>query len=522
MEVTCFRSFVVTLASSLVTLALAAQKAPDLVLINGRVFTADRSNPRAEAVAISGNTIAAVGSSEAIARLAGPNTMRIDLQGRVVIPGINDAHTEHAPSPETFVLSITPESTFDGVGLALISAADESPAVTWLTGTVGQQVLIDPAVTAAALEKVAPGRKVMLASSTGHAFVFSPAALTALKIRRDTPDPVGGSFERAGNGDITGKAFEYAAWNAERRFVDSVSDDEAVTSLRDFASAAIRDGVTSVQNVSRLPFGRYEKSVRHADVPLRIRMIRSPGTDANGRDRGEGSNFAARDRERKYSIVSGTEWVLDSPSGQLNFHTSEISQMLADSLAANDQLLLRVENERTVAALFDAMKATAGVDWKSKRVRFENGDALTANLIPIAKSLGIVVIEDPASGAARVKNLLSAGIPVALRSRGEINPYRNIMLAATAITREEAVDAYTRGSAFAEFSENEKGTVAAGKVADLAVLSQDIFTVRAGLLPETTSLLTILDGKIVYDAGVLPVPGHRPRSKWPLEPLPTP
>src|SRR5438093_6859181 len=259
MEVTCFRSFVVTLASSLVTLALAAQKAPDLVLINGRVFTADRSNPRAEAVAISGNTIAAVGSSEAIARLAGPNTMRIDLQGRVVIPGINDAHTEHAPSPETFVLSITPESTFDGVGLALISAADESPAVTWLTGTVGQQVLIDPAVTAAALEKVAPGRKVMLASSTGHAFVFSPAALTALKIRRDTPDPVGGSFERAGNGDITGKAFEYAAWNAERRFVDSVSDDEAVTSLRDFASAAIRDGVTSVQNVSRLPFARYEK-----------------------------------------------------------------------------------------------------------------------------------------------------------------------------------------------------------------------------------------------------------------------
>ncbi|PYQ51081.1 MAG: hypothetical protein DMF59_08945 [Acidobacteria bacterium] len=140
----------------------------------------------------------------------------------------------------------------------------------------------------------------------------------------------------------------------------------------------------------------------------------------------------------------------------------------------------------------------------------------------MAKSLGIVVIEDPASGAGRLKNLLSAGIPVALRSRGDINSYRNIMLAATAITREEAVDAYTRGSAFAEFSENEKGTVAAGKVADLAVLSQDIFTVRAGLLPETTSLLTILDGKIVYDAGVLPVPGRRPRSKLPLEPLPTP
>jgi predicted amidohydrolase YtcJ len=74
---------------------------------------------------------------------------------------------------------------------------------------------------------------------------------------------------------------------------------------------------------------------------------------------------------------------------------------------------------------------------------------------------------------------------------------------AEAITREEAVDAYTRGSAFAEFAENEKGTIAAGKLADLAVLSQDIFRVPAEALPDTKSVVTIVDGKIAYDGGII-------------------
>jgi len=111
-----------------------------------------------------------------------------------------------------------------------------------------------------------------------------------------------------------------------------------------------------------------------------------------------------------------------------------------------------------------------------------------------------------------VKSLLKAGIPIAIGSDGPMNPGLNIMLATTApgntaeaLTREEAVDAYTRGAAFAEFAENDKGTIAVGKLADLAVLSQDIFHVPAEALPATTSLLTVVDGKIAYDAGALPI-----------------
>jgi hypothetical protein len=91
-----------------------------------------------------------------------------------------------------------------------------------------------------------------------------------------------------------------------------------------------------------------------------------------------------------------------------------------------------------------------------------------------------------------------------------MNPGLNIMFAvihplnpSEAITPQQAVTAYTRGSAYAEFAEMEKGTLAKGKLADLVVLSQDIFHVPPGDLPNTSSVLTLVDGKIIYDAGML-------------------
>ena len=109
-----------------------------------------------------------------------------------------------------------------------------------------------------------------------------------------------------------------------------------------------------------------------------------------------------------------------------------------------------------------------------------------------------------------MRSLLNAGIPVALGSDGPMNPYLNIMLAtidpdrpAEAMTREQAVIAYTLTSAYAEFAEKDKGSLEPNKLADLAVLSQDIFAVTPPELPKTESLLTLVGGKIVYDAKVV-------------------
>ena len=142
-----------------------------------------------------------------------------------------------------------------------------------------------------------------------------------------------------------------------------------------------------------------------------------------------------------------------------------------------------------------------------------------------ARNLGVIVVLNPAHFLppdmiyARYspqtkffpfRSLIEAGIPVALGSDGPMNPFLNIMLATIhpsrpteAITREQAVRAYTYGSAFAEFAENEKGTIAKGRLADLVVLSQDIFVAPVPGLPNTRSVLTIVGGKIVYDAKAL-------------------
>src|SRR5262249_2567627 len=109
-----------------------------------------------------------------------------------------------------------------------------------------------------------------------------------------------------------------------------------------------------------------------------------------------------------------------------------------------------------------------------------------------------------------MRSLLDAGIPLALGSDGPNNPYLNIMLATTypgksreAITREQAVIAYTLTAAYSEFADKDKGSLEPGKFADLAVLSQDIFSVPPPELPKTESVLTMVGGKIVYDAKAL-------------------
>ena len=186
--------------------------------------------------------------------------------------------------------------------------------------------------------------------------------------------------------------------------------------------------------------------------------------------------------------------------------------------------MLHISGYPAAKTVLDAMDATGGkAVWSSRRLRFEHGDGAYSDLVERIKTYGIVVVQNPShfmalagagdspfAKAQPVKSLLAAGIPVALGSDGPTNPFLNILFAtlhanhpSEAITREQAVTAYTLTSAYAEFAEKEKGSLEAGKLADLAVLSQDIFTVPPPELPKTESVLTMVGGKVVYDAHAL-------------------
>jgi predicted amidohydrolase YtcJ len=279
---------------------------------------------------------------------------------------------------------------------------------------------------------------------------------------------------------------------------------------------------------------------------VRMRLIRWPATDQQGRDVKEGLDLPLHPPGMPLVTVSGTKWVLDGTplergmavrgeyrdrpgwSGALNFPESEIVAMLRETVARNDQSLLHAPGDKTIDAVFKAMIAADPVEshWAARRVRLEHGDGLFLDLVPLAKKLGVVVVQNPThfdpgmnpviarfgpmSPYCPLRSLVATDIPLAIGSDGPMNPGLNIMFAIThplspseAITPQQAVTAYTRGSAYAEFADKEKGTLAPGMLADLAVLSQDIFKASPGDLPKTSSVLTLVDGKIIYDAGVL-------------------
>jgi predicted amidohydrolase YtcJ len=532
-----------------ITPAKCQQIAPDLVLLNGRIFTSDARQPYVQALAIRGERITATGDSAKIKALVGPNTKLIDLGGRTVIPGINDAHNHLGIAPANHVdLDLaSPDPAWPEMKAAITAAALKASKGTFINGTIGWKIFRDLAVDRNALDQLAHDNPVVLQTFTNHAWIMNSAALAQAGIREDPPDPLGGRFERSSDGRLTGVIREYAVFNVERTFANETSEADALSELRNTFFEAVKWGITTIQDMSNdMPPERCLPLLEKMPSPIRVRVMRMPGTTAAGRDIQEGR--PAPRSSNPLITVSGTKWMLDGtpvegtfasrddPSTvgdfvlheQLTFPKDQLAGMLRETLQDQDQLMVHVSSYLPAAAMVDAMQSAGGKQvWAKRRLRFEHGDGLTPDLVPRVKELGIVVVQNPSHLTVEnldpalhsifenlkvqpLRSLLDAGIPVAFGSDGPTNPYLNIMFAtldpnrpSEAITREQAVIAYTLTSAYAEFAEKDKGSLEPGKLADLAVLSQDIFTVDASDLPKTESLLTMVGGKIVHHGRVI-------------------
>lgn len=258
--------------------------------------------------------------------------------------------------------------------------------------------------------------------------------------------------------------------------------------------------------------------------------------------------------------VSGVKWILDGTgierlsflrapfadragwNGQLNLPIDTLRTMLREAVAQRSQPVLHVIGASAIALTLATMESvTPEPVWRQLRPRLEHAEWLTPDLRTRA-TVGHRRRQNPThftDGPARMRarfgdarspyyqpfaSLVTAGIPLAIGSDGPLNPFLNLQLAVThpdspreALSREQAVVAYTRGSAYAEHSERTKGTLAPGFLADLAILSQDIFAVPDDQLPETVSVMTIVGGRIAYDAGVLS-PRGAPGAARPTRP----
>ncbi len=500
----------------------SAAPAPDVVLAGGRIFTADEANPWAEAIAVRGERIVAAGSNAEIRALATPATRVIELGGRLVVPGINDAHV-HAPgsSSGAVQLRIANDSTVEQLLSAVETAAVENVDGTILEGDVPPQLLDDPRLTRDALDALTRRHPVMLGTLAGHSVLHNTRALELRGIAEDVRDEQGGWYGRDASGRLNGWVYEHALWSSDRRLAAARPDGAFAEGMRRFSEQAIRFGITSVQSMPVIERDRAMRIAAATEMPLRWRWMDFRMASVND------------------TPLVATKYILDGTPiergaamradyadaaghrGRLNYSDADIQRIVAAHAKSDAPLLLHISGDLAIAKVVAAMRATPA-DWPSKRVRIEHGD-MSAAFLDDLKELGVIVVQNPShfmlpqlmarrydASTLRAyepfRTLADKGMRVAIGSDGPVNPWLNLMFATVhannpseAMTREQAVIAYTRGAAFAEFAEREKGMLAPGMLADLAVLSQDVFTVPPNELPKTAAVLTMIGGRVVWE-----------------------
>ncbi|GEO11083.1 amidohydrolase [Segetibacter aerophilus] len=535
------RSTLLLVIATLSCTAIFCQTA-DIILTNGKIFTSNTTQLYAEAIAIKGNRVVGVGSTQTINKLRKPTTKVIDLKGKTVVPGFNDAHYHHEPYTLGYNIPFPQdgsEPSWQQLKDSIAAAIRQQPKGTFINATMGNDVGTDTSINRWVLDQLAPDHPLMINAYWGHVTYFNTAAIKVFGISETEPDQKGGFFGRfPGTQKLDGRAYENAC--NYLRLKRPTSQQLFLASLNDLGKQALFFGVTSIQNMcTGASPQQFIATLQKQSLPIRLRLIQWGKMNQDGSLALPSKNLSPKIKELPMVNVSGTKWMLDGTpiersawysvdykdqpgwKGRLNFTKAETRSILDELESRRDQPMFHAVGDSTIDFLLNELGEKPGT-WSVRRVRFEHGDGLLPASYAAAEKLQIIVVQNPThfsiagllnqrytpkllQNAAPMKSLLQAGIPVALGSDGPLNPYLNIMFAcmhpfrpAEALTVGQAVIAYTKTSAYAEM-QDDKGMLAPGQLADLVVLSQDIFTIPLPQLPATNSVLTMVNGKIVLN-----------------------
>src|SRR3546814_312016 len=438
------------LPACLLLLAAMPAVATDLILHNGLVWTGDPARPSASALAIEDGRITAVGDDATILALAGPDTQRIDLQGHRVVPGINDAHVHLGARPPSTELEL-PFPKPDAAQVLDALRAQPRDGEGWITGQVGGQAFADPRLDIDRLDALQPTRPVMLASWTGHGAIVNSAAQRALALDLDAP-VAGGWYGENDAGEFDGRLYEYAQWRLQA-LQPLLPDETVIAALRGYADRVLRYGTTSLQAMSMRPPRRFLPLWQRSGARQRLRLILLPLPATLGEPI-PGIDLPRKDAGRPRVTVSGTKWILDGTpvelgaavrtpyagtqaKGHLNFSREEIETLLREIIGRDDQPVLHVGGDATAETVLDAMAAIAPAeDWRPRRLRFEHGDGLRADLLARVRDYGVIVVQNPShltiaspfTAESLLSGLLDAGIPLALgRSEEHTSELQSLM-----------------------------------------------------------------------------------------------
>lgn len=526
----------------------------DLIVINAKVRTMDANKPTAEAFAVWGNKIVAVGTNAEIRRLSGANTKTIDAGGKLVIPGFNDSHVHFldggaglssvdlrdARTPQEFVERIK-------------NFASKLPKGRWILNGNWDHENWTPnnLPTAAMIDAATPGNPVFINRLDGHMSLANSLALKLAGVDKNTKNVPGGEIVRDKDGNPTG-VLKDAAMDYVYKVVPEFTFVQKMEYLQAATDYAASLGVTSVQDMSAgSDVGVYQEMLRQGKLKTRVYAV-SPVTDWQ-RWQKAGVRYAFGDSMLRVgglkgfmdgSLGSTTAWFyepyLDAPNtkGLPMSDPSVAREFVRNADKAGLQVMIHAIGDRgndEVLKIYEQTIAENGA--RDRRFRIEHAQHLNEGLIKRFASDKVIASMQPfhaiddgrwahkrldekrLRGTYAFRSLLDAGATLAFGTDwfvAPLNPMLSVYAAATRrtldgknpngwfpeqkITVEEAVRAYTVGSAFAEFQENVKGTISVGKLADFVVLSEDIFSINPVEIERVKVLTTVVDGKIVYQS----------------------
>jgi predicted amidohydrolase YtcJ len=545
----------------LVLTGCAVRPAPsDLVLTGGIVWTGDADRPVVEAVALRNGRIVHAGSAGEVRRLTGPRTRVIELDGRLVVPGIADAHTHFmaggfqlasvdlrdAATPEEFVRRVR-------------DFAATLPPGRWITGGDWDHENWQdaPLPRSSWIDSVSARNPVLISRLDGHMALANTLALGLAGVDRTTPVPAGGEIVTDADGNPLGVLKDEAMALVARHIPDP-TDEERAEAFRRAQTHALSLGVTMVHDMGGWEdLLTYRRMRAAGEQRIRIYSLVPLASWERLRDyvRAEGRGDALLRWGGLKGFVDGslgstTAWFYepydDAPhtTGLMTTDTAELARWIRGADAAELHVVVHAIGERANDWLLDAFaRAAAGNGPRDRRFRIEHAQHLRPDAIRRIADYAVLAsmqpyhaIDDGRWAGKRIgpqrirttyafRDLLDRDARLLFGSDWTVAPLDPLLGIYAAVTRrtldgrhpggwvpeqkitlEEALRAYTAGNAYGAFMEREVGVIARDRRADLVVLSEDIRSIDPVRIPDVRVDYTIVAGEVVFERGAPPTP----------------
>jgi len=556
------RFVIVFLGIVLAINALAQSKATaDLIIVNAKVWTVDKAYPTAQAVAVLGDRIIAVGSDADVEVLRGRATNVIDAGGKLLLPGFNDAHVHFVVSGTRLdQVQLGDATSVQEFTRRIAERAKITPKGQWIEGGDWDETKWSPPnlPTKDVIDPVTRDTPVFLEHHDGHMALANSVAMRLAGVTAQTPDPPGGTIVRDAQGNPTG-ALKDAARNVVLKVIPPPSHEQRLRAMKRALERAAELGVTSFQDMndensdSFLDIRGYGELWQSGELTARVYVapaISDWEQQAKvGIRHAFGSSSLRIGATKGYadgSLGSSTAYFFDpysddpKNSGLLGEQMHPLSQMrdwMTKADAASLQICTHAIGDRAISTVLDLyadlVKANGG---GNRRFRIEHAQHMAekdfarfAQLDVIASVQPYQAIDDGRWSEGRIghdrasrtyafRTFLNHGVHLAFGTDWPYAPLDPLLTIYAAVTRAtldgknpngwfpeqkltvvEAIEAYTMGSAYAEFQEKGKGSITPGKLADMILLSDDILSIDPAKIRDVKVLKTIVGGRLVWD-----------------------